>query len=272
MRMRYALAVWLATCALPAAAAAQGLDSAPVRIRVIDNINGDGIPGARVAFAGLDLAKETDRSGVASFDAVPAGERTVQVTRLGFASASQTLSVQAGALIEAQVTLTLQPVGVDGIHVNARRQWSTTLVANGFAERAKLGFGHQLDRAAVRRGNSFRLDRAIESRIPRRCFQDFQASPLKGEMGARRNQADPNYVAGPTTTSASEGASPIATQTFGTGIVPIVFLDGVLYPFNEVKDIPLDWVEGVEIYSQFSGLPGRYSSIAPCGAILIWTS
>ena len=58
----------------------------------------------------------------------------------------------------------------------------------------------------------------------------------------------------------------------GTGVVPIVFLDGVRYPFNELKDLPMDLIEGVEIYQQFAGLPGKYSSLAPCGAILIWTS
>jgi hypothetical protein len=193
----------------------------------------------------------------------------MQVTRDGFAPASQVVAVTQRALVEARVTLRLQPLGIAGIYVNAERQWSTTLVANGFAERAKLGFGHQLDRAAVRRASMTRLDRAIESKIPRRCFQDFQASPLKGEMGARRNRADPNYVSGPT--SLSQGAQPIATQAFGTGVVPIVFLDGVLYPFNELKDIPMDWVEGVEVYSQFAGLPARYSGLAPCGAILVWT-
>jgi hypothetical protein len=277
--MRYGLAgigIWLATCGLPDVVLAQGLEVGSVRVRVVDGFSGDALAGARVGFADLELFRETDRAGVASFDAVPAGERTLQVTRLGFATVSQVLSVTPGSPVETQVSLTLQPLEVEGVFVNAQRQWSTTLQANGFAERAKLGFGKQLDRAAVRRGNLFRLDRAIENLIPRRCFQEFRASPLRGAMGTRTNAADPNHRP-PGGVRGAPGATPppepIATQTMGmgAGVAPIVFLDGVRYSFEELKDIPLDWVEGVEIYSSFAGLPAKYSALAPCGAILIWT-
>jgi hypothetical protein len=268
--MRYALAgfaIWLATCGLPELAFAQDLEVAPVRVRVTDSF-GDALAGARVGFPDLGLFTESDRSGVASFDAVPIGDRALQVTRLGFATASQVVSVTAGALVEAQIPLTLQPLEVEGVYVNAQRQWSTTLEFNGFAERARLGFGRQLDRTAVRRGNLFRLDRAIEYAIPRHCRQDFAPTPLRGEMGARRNRADPDFRDGPTTPS---GAPPIPTQSMGMGVSPIVFLDGVRYPYNEMKDIPLDWVEGVEVYSTFAGLPAKYAGLAPCGAIFVWT-
>jgi hypothetical protein len=279
--MRYPLAllgVWLATCALPDLALAQVADVAAVRVRVTDGLGNDNLSGARVAFPDLELTRETDRSGIASFDAVPVGEHKLQVTRLGFATASQVLSVKSGALVETQISLILQPLEVEGVYVNAQRQWSTTLVATGFAERAKLGFGKHLDRTAVRRGNLFRLDRAIENQIPRRCSQETRPSGLRGAMGSTKNPGDPDYrppppggLRGPAAAAAATASQPIATQTMGMGVAPVVFLDGVLYPFNELKDIPLDWVEGVEIYSSFSGLPAKYSSLAPCGAILIWT-
>jgi hypothetical protein len=275
--MKYALAglgIWLALCWSPDVAFAQGPDVAAVRVRVTDGFGGDALAGARVAFPDLALVAETDKAGIASFDAVPVGDRTLQVTRLGFAEGSQVISVKPGALVETQIALTLQPLEVAGVYVNAQRQWSTILQANGFAERAKLGFGRHLDRAAVRRGNLLRLDRAIENSIPRRCSQESRPSSLKGAMGSTRNPADPDYrpppgqQARPGNTPMSQ---PIPTQTMGMGVAPIVFLDGVRYPYEELKDIPLDWVEGVEIYSSFAGLPGKYSGLAPCGAILIWT-
>jgi carboxypeptidase family protein len=274
--MRYplaGLAVWLLTCALPDLALAQ--DVAAVRIRVTDGFSGDALSGARVAFPDLGLSAETDRTGIASFD-VPVGEHALQVTRLGFARGSQVVSVKPGALVEAQIALTLQPLEVEGVYVNAQRQWSTTLQANGFVERAKLGFGKQLDRTAVRRGNLFRLDRAIENLIPRHCSQETRASPLRGQMGTVKSPGDPDYVPPPGGRQAPRPGSgsatqPIPTQTMGMGVAPIVFLDGVRYPFDDLKDVPIDWVEGVEVYSGFAGLPAKYSSLAPCGAILIWT-
>ena len=90
--MRYALAglaIWLGTLAVPNAAIAQGADPAPVRIRVIDSFSGDGLAGARVAFPELGLSEETNRAGIASFDAVPSGDREMQASRAGFATASQ---------------------------------------------------------------------------------------------------------------------------------------------------------------------------------------
>lgn len=248
-------ALAFALLALPAPAAAQNAAAGSVRIRVTDAVSREGVPDARVAFPALGLEATTDGKGYATIEGISPGDHELEVTATGFRATALVLGFAPGQLVETTVELPVQPLEMQGIYVGARKQWSTTLESTGFEERRKLGFGRHLDRMAVRRRNAFRLDLALEDYLPRHCHPDHGPKPGKGAAATTLSQAEI-----------------IPTQAMGMGSNPILFVDGAPWNYQDIRDFPLDWVEGVEIYRNFAGLPSKYTGLAPCGAILVWTS
>jgi hypothetical protein len=246
-------------CALPCSVVAQ-VSPASARIRVVDGITGEPLEGATVSFPGLSLASITDRTGTAVIQAIPPGDHRFEVVRIGYGNASGLLHLEPGARAEDQIRLGVQPFEIAGIMVDGRRRWSTTLSRSGFYDRSRQGFGTHLDRLAFRRarGASFRLDEFLENRLRIGC------GSTGGNSGARGGAA----------TSFGNSAGPIPTQTMGMGTGgggPVVFLDGIAVRSDLLRDIPLDWVEGLEFYKSSAGVPAQYAGWAPCGVVLVWT-
>jgi hypothetical protein len=239
-------------CLLPLAAAAQETP-ASARIHVTDGISGEPLEGATVSFPDLRLASLTDRTGTAVIPAIPPGNHTFEVVMAGYGKASGVLHLGPGATADDRIGLTVQPFEIAGIMVDGRRRWSTTLQRSGFYERSQLRFGSHLDRSALRRRSSMRLDFAIEHLLRSGC-----KGGLEGPDGGAA-------------ISFGNSGGPIMTQTMGAaGNTPVIFLDG--FPYRaDLKDIPMDAIEGVEFYKSFAGVPAQYAGWARCGVLLIWT-
>ena len=246
----------MSVAAFPSRSSAQVSDPASVRIHVTDALSGEPLSGARVGFPDLELFSLTDSVGTAVIRSIPAGDHAFEVSMLGYGRASGLLHLEPGASGEDRIALVVQPFEIEGITVDGRQRWSTTLDKSGFYERTKVGFGRHLDRTDLRRRMGLRLDEAMEHLVRPRCGGGSSAS------------------GGGAATSFGNSGGPIATQSMGTTSAgPVVFLDGTLWlgGFRALGDIPFDWVEGVEIYNGFAGTPAQYAGWASCGVILIWT-
>ena len=102
MRTAAYLVVALGASALTAATARAQAAAATVRGRVTDRATGQGIAAAQVAVttgSGNRLGGLTDNSGAFAVAAVPAGTVTVRALRIGYAPATQTVSVPASGAV-----------------------------------------------------------------------------------------------------------------------------------------------------------------------------
>jgi hypothetical protein len=260
--MRILVAVALGCLfALPPSAVAQ-VSPASVRIRVTDAINGDLLEGATVSFPDLSLGSLTDGTGTAVIQAVPPGDHRFEVVMPGYGKASGLLHLEPGAHAEDQVGLNVQPFEIAGIMVDGRRRWSTTLQRSDFYERSKHGFGQHLDRLALGRvrGAAFRLNELMENLLRTRC-----GIGSEDELSAGSGRAAISF---------GNSGGPIPTQTMGMGISgsgPVVFLDGIAVRPDLLRDLPVDGVEGLEVYRSSAGVPAQYAGWAQCGVVLVWT-
>src|SRR5258705_2974313 len=98
------LALSLAVVAPPRSAAAQG--SASVTGRVVDSATALAVSGARVTLVGRPTGTATDRDGRYLLKGLAAGTVTIRVQRIGFAPADANITLQDGAMVTQDFTLT----------------------------------------------------------------------------------------------------------------------------------------------------------------------
>src|SRR5918996_5373949 len=87
----------------PRAAAQQ---QSAVAGRVVDQATQQPVPGALVLLVGTNRSVQTAQDGRYRLEGVPPGRATIQVRAIGFASASQAVTVTAGAAAELDFSLT----------------------------------------------------------------------------------------------------------------------------------------------------------------------
>ncbi|MHB1192948.1 MAG: SusC/RagA family TonB-linked outer membrane protein [Longimicrobiales bacterium] len=109
---------------LPGLALALALGAAPVSAqtgiivgRVIDGQSGRPVPTAQVSVAGTQLGALVDAEGRFRIERVPVGTREVRAIRIGYNSASATVTVAAGQPVSVELRLTETAIGLDEIVV-----------------------------------------------------------------------------------------------------------------------------------------------------------
>ncbi len=107
---------WIACVAvgLPGAsdqAAAQGALAGTVRAAG----TGDVLPDARVAIAGLGLARATDAGGAYEITGIPAGVQTVEFQLLGFRTETRQVAIVAGETARVDVILEESAIALEGL-------------------------------------------------------------------------------------------------------------------------------------------------------------
>jgi hypothetical protein len=177
----------------------------------------------------------TDESGEFRFEGIPAGTYRVVVTLLGYRTLRDTLQVEAETGVEVVLPLSVAPILLAPIIVEARayRPW----VLEELEQRRRTSFGYFITREQ------------IEERSPL-----FTTDLLR-------------TVAGVSVVPSSAGA----LVRLRGGCRPEIVLDGA----RTIADLPIDdiirplEVEAVEVYHGVNA-PPQYSN-NPCGAVLIWS-
>ncbi|HXF94652.1 MAG TPA: SusC/RagA family TonB-linked outer membrane protein [Gemmatimonadales bacterium] len=111
--------------ALPLVAAAQ--QTGTVTGTVTDQVTGQPVAGARVLLGNTNIAAVTTVEGRYTLRSVPVGTHEVRVSVIGYASAIQTVTVEAGAMATADFALRQAVVSLDAV----------TITATGEAARAR---------------------------------------------------------------------------------------------------------------------------------------
>ena len=117
----FLLAPAIAWCAIsaPPRLAAQEADFATLRVRIIDASTKKPISGAQVGFPDLELFTLSDKNGIAQITKVPPGDRSLEVTMLGYGTATTRMTIGARAQATGDIALTSEPIHIEGITVKS---------------------------------------------------------------------------------------------------------------------------------------------------------
>lgn len=178
----------------------------------------------------------TNEEGRFLFRAVPPGSYRLSVTLLGYERLVDTLQVEAGVDLEMTLLLSVDPVRLEPIVVEAERR---SRDSRGFEERSR------------NRPQVFTITREeMEVQRPR-YLTDVLASVPGGRIGP-----------------APFGGKTILLRG---DCLPSVFIDRVRVPNTEGIDLLVSPsnLEAIEVFHGFD-LPVEFG-VNPCGGILIWT-
>jgi len=231
-----------ALAAVPARA-----QEAPPSILMVHVVDDQGHPLARahVTVGGVVGGVVTNDRGDARMGSIPAGNRIVLVSRVGY-SFGRVAADFTGGTVEKSFTLTPQPIELEGITVTSWGR-SMRLRQNGFYDRQRQGLGAFMT-----------ADRIDEMRPPRvtylfRYMRGFTVIP------------------GP-------GTSEYVISSRGRRCLPQVYIDGMLSartPRDQrdvLEMVPPGDVAAIEAYSSASEVPPQYNATnSACGVIVIWT-
>jgi hypothetical protein len=235
----------VALAALSAAQAhAQQAPSSILMVHVIDD-QGRPLPQAHITVGGVPGGAITNDRGDARMSSIPAGNRIVLVSRVGYAFGRVAADFTGDTVVKS-FTLTPQPIELEGITVTSWGR-SMRLRQNGYYDRQRQGLGAFMTK-----------DRIDEMRPPRvtnlfRYLRGFTVIP------------------GP-------GTSEYVVTSRGRRCLPQVYIDGLLSartPRDQrdvLEMVPPGDVEAIEAYSSAAEIPPQYNATnSACGVIVIWT-
>ena len=90
--------------------------------RVLDALTHSPVEGALVEVTGTTLSVITDGRGEFRIRGIEPGSRTVRVSRLGYATTTQEITIANGERLELTVSLAVRPVDLDAVRADARRR------------------------------------------------------------------------------------------------------------------------------------------------------
>jgi hypothetical protein len=230
-----------------AAPAASQRGTAVLSTTVTDSATGQPLHSAQVVVRGTRARGLTAPDGTLSLQGLPTGRYSVQVSLVGYATRLQDAVLEAGLTTGVQLALGVRPVRLAEVEADARTWGQRYLDAHGFSDRRRTVPGAFITRAQIEH------DRPRSLSFMLRRF-------------SRMTTSDDTW---------SSTSRPRATNNLGGQgeCVPNYFVDGLLVTNLDIASIPIDTVEGVEVYSGASEVPPDFNrdNRGACGAVIIWT-
>jgi hypothetical protein len=227
------------------ATAARAQGTGTLRGVVIDSATRAPVSGAEVSAAVLRQFARTDDHGQFTLDKLPAGELELSIRRVGYEPQRETILATGGPRDSVLIVLVAQPAVLSGVSVSAaaRRQREGI---KGFYTRRARGIGTFITREDLE---------ARHARVP----TDALNLPGIAVVHTRYGTA----VRFTTTSSLRRNCT------------PTLWIDGQRAPRMELDDIPVDDIEGIELYHGPSVTPGEFwqgnQSNTACGTIVVWS-
>ena len=212
-------------------------------------LDGGGKPlrGARLLVWGSDATASADDDGRFALAGLPAGTQTLEARHIGYAP--KRIAVDLSSDRVASVTVTLDKTAdVLGEVTVYGKQSMLSHRLDGFRQRMRAGWGHYITRADIEKRAPVRLTDLLRG-IPGIAIQPVGAFDYR------------------------------VTSSITSGCSPVIFVDGhrMVGPTQSDMDaindlVWLDYVVGVEIYSNGLETPAEFRAPGGCGSILVWTS
>jgi len=242
-----------------------------------DAATGDALSGVTVRTGQGQTGTFTDTRGEFLFDDLIAGQHVLEFSMIGYAARADTIRVTAGRVTNVEVSLSVDPVGLEPIVVSVERR-EARLQEVGFYHRRQVGFGEHIDRLA------------IENRGPLEVTDLFSGMPGV-ELFTHPTSSLGKFVV------LRSGRLPWRSRTLTDEQIeerrerfkglqppeynrcfPAVYIDDLLAHSGGADPARLDdllapaAIAGIEVYPSTAGLPAKYQAGgARCGVIVIWT-
>ena len=210
--------------------------------RVVDAETGSPIGDATLRIAGTPLARTSGADGSFAIEGLPAGEYALTSEHLAYRAVTDSLHVDLGTTVTLEVRMDVSAIPLEPLVIDAR---SLMLERRGFYVRMERGMGTFITRD--------RIDRMIPLQ---------STDVLRGVAGISMQRRQNGF-----------GYQPVGRGGCGFRY----FVDGArVGPGFEIDDVPVEWIEALEIYGGVSTVPAEFSSLmheqrANCGLIVIWT-
>jgi hypothetical protein len=208
-------------------------------------VDGEGLADVTVSILGRPEGSVTGPSGAFTLVGVSAGWAEVRFTRLGYATYSRRVLVEAGATARLDAVLSEEAIELAPIDISVLGR-VVYLDDNGFYRRSERGFGRQYSRED--------LD----------ALHILEVSDAVRDVSGLVMQYDPymaNRVVALRSRNVGPGGAPCALS---------VFVDGVRTLDPNLNQVPQDWILGMEVYLGAEA-PAQYRLAGACGVVLIWT-
>lgn len=220
-----------------------GAQGATVRGVVLDSAKAP-VPEVAVAVVAVHQVTRTDANGRFTLTKLPPGEVEFSIRRIGYEATTLRKTVAAGGIDSLTVMLVELPEVLDAMSVTERhrRQGIEEFYFRRAQGMAGVFFTRD-DIANQRASTPSDLMRATPGvRLVR--VATGKGVRFQGTTGIRRGDCQ-----------------------------PVVWLDGQAAPGMELDDIPLNDIEGIELYRGTSTTPGQFwrSGASQCGAVVVWS-
>ena len=213
-----------------------------VRGIVVDS-DGVAIPNAAVAIVSLHRATRTDTAGRFNFTKILSAEIVISARRLGYAPDSAHVLLGALASDPIRITLAELPEVMSTMNVSASERHRRQRIEDFYWRRAR-GLGKYFTREEI---------------LARRASVPSDVLRTAPGIVAVRTRS---------------GTGIRFTSAANTrGCVPMMWIDGERAPGMEIDEIPLDDIEGIELYNGPSTTPAEFwqAAVTQCGTIVVWT-
>ena len=208
----------------------------------VSDTAGAPIAGADVGIVSLHKLTRTDDHGRFVLEKLPLGAVELSVRRLGYEPQKVSATVSNTLELSFHVTLTANPAILGTLDVSAKRRYQAI---EGFHQRRIQGIGTYVTRDEIVARNA-----NLPSDVLRQVA-GVQFVRTRTGQGLRFSSA-----------SAGRRDCP-----------PTMWIDGLRAPGIEIDELPVDDIEGIELYRGASTTPPQFwhGGGPSCGTVVIWT-
>jgi hypothetical protein len=226
---------------------------------VFDADSGEPVEGAQVIDALNHVSALTTVTGTVSLIFLPDGGSMVQIKKVGYQPITLVVEIAPADTIPLTIVLNrVAPVSAGGVQTlptvvtkdSAPRYISPGLQA--FEERRRLGFGHFITEAELRKQDNRKMTNVIRD-LPGIVIMCPKTGLRKFECFATSGRGKQKAILG--------GACEVN-----------LYIDGAAVSDNDLEKLTVNEFAAVEFYSGGATVPVQYNRTgATCGVILLWT-
>jgi len=245
MMIRIATALRIGgSCLVGSLVAVTGQAHAQTMVRGVV-VDSSGKPVSEVALGIVELhqATRSDEQGHFVLPSVPKGEVNISVRRIGYEPLVVQFVVSGGPADSIRVVIAALPDVLEAVKISAEERRRRQRIEDFYWRRAR-GIGTYVTREEIL---------ARRASVPSdvlRTAKGIRVVRTANGTGIRFNSA-----------------STIR------GCTPMMWIDGQRAPGMEIDEIPLNDIEGIELYNGASTTPAEFAQTnsTQCGTIVIWT-
>jgi hypothetical protein len=214
-----------------------------VRGVVVDSA-GKPVSDVALGIVALHHVTRTDEHGHFAFPALPKGNVEISVRRIGYEPILVRFVVSGGPADSIRVVLAELPQVMEAVSVSAAERHRLQRIEDFYWRRAR-GIGTYFTREEI---------------LSRRA--SVPSDVLRTAKGIR-------FVR----TAGGGGIRFSSATNMRTPCIPMIWIDGQRAPGMEIDEIPLNDIEGIELYNGASTTPAEFwqANAVQCGTIVVWS-